>query len=78
MIDLTDLERQVLAFERGRWRFPGLKEQAIKDTFDLSATRYHQLLTLLLDKPAALVAEPVLVKRLRRLRDQRRQERRAG
>lgn len=75
MEPLTDLERQVLAFEHGRWRFLGAKEQAIHDRFGLSLTRYTQLLMGLLDNPAALAADPVLVNRLRRLRVQHRQAR---
>lgn len=66
--ELTDRERQVLAFERRWWRHAGAKEQAIRDTFGLSATRYYQILNGLLDNPAALAADPVLVNRLRRLR----------
>lgn len=65
---LTERERQVLAFERRWWRHAGAKEQAIRDTFDLSATRYYQILNGLLDNPAALAAEPLLIGRLRRLR----------
>jgi Protein of unknown function (DUF3263). len=65
---LTDREREILAFERRWWRHAGAKEQAIRDTFDISATRYYQILNRLLDNPAALAAEPVLVARLRRLR----------
>lgn len=75
MEPLTDLERQVLAFERRRWLNSGTREQAITDEFGLSATRYHQLLMHLLDKPAALAADPMLVKRLRRLRSTRRRQR---
>jgi hypothetical protein len=66
--DLTDRQRDILAFERRWWKRPGAKEQAIRDTFELSATRYYQLLNHLLDDPAALAADPVLVGRLRRLR----------
>lgn len=65
---LTEREQQILAFERRWWRHAGAKEQAIRDAFDVSSTRYYQLLNALLDNPAALVAEPVLVARLRRLR----------
>ncbi|ROT26264.1 DUF3263 domain-containing protein [Micromonospora sp. HM5-17] len=65
---LTDREREILAFERRWWRHAGAKEQAIRDAFDISATRYYQILNGLLDNPAALAAEPVLVARLRRLR----------
>jgi hypothetical protein len=66
--ELTDRERQVLAFERRWWRHAGAKEQAIRDIFGISATRYYQILNGLLDNPAALAADPVLVNRLRRLR----------
>jgi len=65
---LTERELEILAFERRWWRHPGAKEQAIRDTFGLSATHYYQLLNELVDNPAALAAEPVLVGRLRRLR----------
>jgi hypothetical protein len=69
--NLTDEDRAVLAFERQWWKHAGAKEQAIKDTFDLSATRYYQRLNALLDRESAYVADPVLVKRLRRLRETR-------
>jgi hypothetical protein len=62
---------QILAFERGWWKHAGAKEQAIRDTFGLSATRYYQVLNGLLDDPAALEHDPVLVARLRRLRASR-------
>lgn len=75
---LCEREREVLAFERHWWRYAGAKEQAIRDRFDLSATRYYQLLNALIDKPAALVADPMLVRRLRRLRAQRRRSRAVG
>jgi Protein of unknown function (DUF3263) len=68
---LTEREKEILAFERRWWKHAGAKEQAIRDTFDLSATRYYQLLNGLLDNPAALVHDPVLVGRLRRLRSAR-------
>lgn len=69
---LTDLERSILDFERRWWRYPGAKEQAIRDTFQMPATRYYQLLNGLLGSPAALAADPVTVGRLRRLREARR------
>ncbi|SDY09287.1 Protein of unknown function [Micromonospora pattaloongensis] len=73
---LTDREQQILAFERKWWKHAGAKEQAIRDAFDLSATRYYQLLNGLLDNPAALAADPVLIGRLRRLRSARARGRR--
>lgn len=56
----------VLAFEARRWNHRGAKDQAIKDTFDMSAHRYYQSLRHLLDDPEALAFDPVLVNRLRR------------
>ncbi|WP_238454980.1 DUF3263 domain-containing protein [Micromonospora sp. ATA51] len=73
---LTERERRILAFEQQWWKHAGAKEQAIRDTFGLSATRYYQLLNALLDHPAALAAEPVLIGRLRRLRSSRARNRR--
>src|SRR5438874_4392172 len=75
---LTERERQVLAFERQWWRHAGAKEQAIRDMFGVSATRYYQMLNALLDNPAALAHDAVLVKRLRRLRATRARARTGG
>ncbi|MGE3285200.1 MAG: DUF3263 domain-containing protein [Pseudonocardia sp.] len=68
---LTLREQEILAFERQWWKYAGAKEQAVRELFDLSATRYYQILNAILDKPAALEADPLLVKRLRRLRSGR-------
>lgn len=68
---LTDLEVRILEFERSWWRYAGAKESAIKELFDLSAPRYYQLLNDLVDREDALLASPMLVKRLRRLRQAR-------
>ncbi|MCT2582650.1 DUF3263 domain-containing protein [Actinophytocola gossypii] len=65
---LTLREREILAFERQWWKYAGAKEQAIRELFDVSPTRYYQLVNRLIDKRAALEADPMLVKRLRRLR----------
>lgn len=78
MEELTAQEREVLAFERTGWRSPDLKAQAIKETFGWSAARHEQYVSHVIDLPAALAYDPVLVNRLRRLRDTRRQLRRAG
>ena len=74
---LTDREREVLAFERQWWKYAGAKEQAIKELFDMSGTRYYQVLNALIDNPAALEADPMLIKRLRRLRASRQRQRSA-
>lgn len=68
---LTLREQEILAFERQWWKYAGAKEQAVRELFDLSATRYYQVLNAILEKPAAMEADPLLVKRLRRLRSGR-------
>ncbi|TDQ04615.1 DUF3263 domain-containing protein [Labedaea rhizosphaerae] len=65
---LTSREHAILAFERQWWKYAGAKEQAIREIFDMSSTRYYQLLNELIEKQEAVQADPMLVKRLRRLR----------
>ncbi|WP_018177672.1 DUF3263 domain-containing protein [Jongsikchunia kroppenstedtii] len=74
---LTRREHDVLSFERQWWKYAGAKEEAIKELFDMSATRYYQVLNALVDRPEALAADPMLVKRLRRLRASRQKARAA-
>ncbi len=69
--DLPDLDRSLLAFESQWWKRPGAKDQAIRDRFGITPTRYMQLLNKLIDQPAALAYDPVVVNRLRRLRERR-------
>src|SRR3954462_3295137 len=69
--ELSERDRAILAFERQWWKFAGAKEQAIRELFDMSATRYYQVLNALIDRPEALATDPMLVKRLRRLRSAR-------
>ncbi len=75
--ELSERDHRVLAFERQWWKYAGAKEQAIKDLFDMSATRYYQVLNALIDRPEALASDPMLVKRLRRLRASRQRARSA-
>ncbi len=74
---LSRRDRDILAFERQWWQYAGLKEQAIKEMFDLSPTRYYQVLNNVIDNPAALAEDPLLVRRLRRLRSTRQKSRSA-
>ncbi|MCC2334130.1 DUF3263 domain-containing protein [Cellulomonas wangsupingiae] len=74
---LSARDRQVLEFERQWWKYAGAKEQAVRELFDMSATRYYQLLNALIDDPAALAHDPMLVKRLRRMRSSRQRARTA-
>ncbi|HEX2049255.1 MAG TPA: DUF3263 domain-containing protein [Actinomycetota bacterium] len=75
MSELTQRDVDILDFERSWWKHAGVKEQAIKERFDMSATRYYQLLNDLLENPAALEHDPILVKRLKRLRVYRQRQR---
>ena len=68
---LSELEIKMLDFERQWWRYAGAKESAIKELFDLTPPAYYQMLNNLIDREDALRAEPILVKRLRRLRESR-------
>ena len=74
---LTRRDREILTFERQWWKYAGAKEQAVRELFDMSGTRYYQVLNALIDTPAALAADPLLVKRLRRLRASRQRQRSA-
>ena len=74
---LTRREHEMLAFERQWWRLAGAKDTAIRERFGLTPTRYYQALNALVDRPAALAADPLLVKRLRRVRAARQQRRSA-
>ena len=72
---LSERDLAVLGFEKQWWKYAGAKEQAVRELFNLSATQYYQILNALIDTPAALAAEPMLVKRLRRMRATRQRER---
>ena len=74
---LGERDQQILAFERQWWKYAGAKEQAIRELFDMSATRYYQVLNALIDDPSALAHDPMLVKRLRRMRSARQRARTA-
>ncbi|WP_435737011.1 DUF3263 domain-containing protein [Cellulosimicrobium sp. PMB13] len=74
---LSARDQEILDFERQWWKYAGAKEQAVRELFDLSATRYYQVLNALIDSPAALAHDPMLVKRLRRMRSTRQRARTA-
>lgn len=69
---LTDLELRILDFERRWYRRRGLKHVALSRQFGISPIRYFQILNQTIDKPEAVILEPTLVNRLRRVRDSRR------
>ncbi len=74
-MELSQREVDILDFERSWWKHAGAKDRAIKERFDMSATRYYQLLNELLENPAAMTHDPILVKRLKRLRLYRQRQR---
>jgi hypothetical protein len=75
---LTDRDRAILDFERSWWTSAGPKDTAIRERFELSGTRYYQLIAELIDDPEALEYDPLLIRRLRRVRDRRRRARVEG
>ena len=75
--DLAQRDLALLAFERQWWKFAGAKEEAIRREFGISPTVYYQQLSALIDHPAAMAADPMLVRRLQRQRSARRQQRAA-
>ena len=74
---LSQRDRDILEFERHWWKYAGAKEQAVREKFDMSSARYYQVLNHLIDRPEALQADPLLVRRLRRLRASRQRARSA-
>ena len=72
---LSRRDHEMLRFEQLWWRRAGAKETAIRDLFGVPPTRYYQALNALVDRPEALAADPLLVRRLRRLRSTRQQKR---
>jgi len=69
--ELSERDARVLDFERRPFRHHGWKEEAIRVEFGLPAARYYQLVNAVIDKPAALIADPQLVYRLRAAREAR-------
>lgn len=74
---VSERDAAMLDFERQWWKFAGAKEQAVREKFDMSSTRYYQVLNALIDRPEALAHDPLLVRRLRRLRATRQRQRSA-
>jgi hypothetical protein len=77
-VALTDHEQAVLDFERSWWTEDGVKEVLMEERLGITSARYYQLLNELLDRPDALEHEPLVVRRLRRLRDRKRRARLAA
>ena len=78
LTQLSERDQAILGFERQWWKYSGAKEAAIRELFDMSSTRYYQLINTLIDTPEALEFDPMLVKRLRRMRSSRQAARTAN
>ncbi|MCA1692112.1 MAG: DUF3263 domain-containing protein [Actinobacteria bacterium] len=75
---LSDRDRAILDFERSWWTEPGTKSTAIRNQLQLSPARYYELLGALATSSDAAGYDPLLVRRLRRLRANRRRARIEG
>jgi hypothetical protein len=76
-VALTDRDRDILDFERSWWKESRPKEAVINERFELSATRYYQILAELVESEEAYEEDPLVIRRLRRQRDRRRRQARA-
>ncbi len=68
---LSERDTAILAFERQWWKYAGAKEDAVRELFSMSSTEYYQVLNSIIDRHEALEHDPMLVKRLRRMRASR-------
>lgn len=75
MNELTERQVAILEFERQWWKFAGAKEAEIRERFDCSSTAYYREMNAVIDSPAALAYDPLLVRRLLRLRRARQHQR---
>jgi Protein of unknown function (DUF3263) len=77
-VALTDREKAILDFERSWWTLDGAKDLLIRERFQCAAEAYYQELNAVLEHPGALEYDPLVVRRLHRLRDRRRRARLDG
>ena len=77
-IELTERERALLEFEGSWWTLDDAKDTLIRARFACSLDEYYAELNRLLESPAALMHDPLVVRRLLRLRDRRRRARLEG
>jgi hypothetical protein len=68
---LSEVEAKILEFEQKWWKYASAKESSIRELFDMSPSRYYEVLNSLIDRDDALAASPMLIKRLRRMREVR-------
>jgi hypothetical protein len=68
---LSNRQLAILEFERTWWTMDGEKETLIRRRFACAPDAYYEELNQVLEDPEALVADPLVVRRLMRLRDRR-------
>ncbi|HTN54894.1 MAG TPA: DUF3263 domain-containing protein, partial [Microbacterium sp.] len=72
---LSERDRAILTLEAAWPRHGGMKEETIRAQLGMSPARYYQLLGRLIDTDEALEFDPMLIRRLHRLRDVRGRQR---
>lgn len=75
VVSLSERAQAMLEFERSWWTLDGAKDSMIRERFQCSAEVYYDELNTLLEDPATLAYDPLVVRRLIRLRDRRRRAR---
>ena len=75
---LSERDAAILDLERTAWTLPGRKDDLVRARLSLSPSTYRKQLAALVDDPEALAYDPLLVRRLRRARDDRRRARYEG
>jgi hypothetical protein len=75
---LSERDAAILELERTAWSLPGRKDDLVRERLGLAPTTYRKLLAALLDDPEAIAYDPLVVRRLRRARDERRRARYEG
>ncbi len=69
---LTERQIAIIEFERISWQLDSSKEKAIREQFSISPSRYYKIRDELIDIPAAMDFDPMVVKRLQKQRKARR------
>ena len=72
--ELNQRDRDILEFEQSWWESEIPMDQGVRERFQLTEAEYVAALDELIASDEALAAEPLLVRRLRRLRDRRRKQ----
>ena len=70
---LSQRDVKVLEFESAWWHYPEPKDRAIREYVGMSATRYYQALRRLVDNDEAAREYPLVIRRLRKMRRERRE-----